>query len=331
MKYVGAVNSMEQRIISSHSHHPEKPLQHADQPTELGGIAWLHYSVQTAEGFSIRGQRTLCHEGSSKPVFHFIHGNSYSGLTYLPVWQALSPYADIILHDAQGHGDSDHGGPFVGWNRSAAIASDIARQLQQYYPERPMIGLGHSFGGVLTSLMAASDSKLFHQLLLLDPIVFTPGMLRWMQPLQWMRLYSHNPIAKKARKRRNEWMSLNSVMDSLRGRGMFRGWTESALRAYAEFATEPTEEGGRRLKCTPEREAEIFSSYARGLWSSLPRIEVPTQAWIGERSYPFVHQAMQRWQKKNANFSYHTVPGGHCFMLEHPEETAQRLFAALKT
>ncbi|TRW48446.1 alpha/beta hydrolase [Aliidiomarina halalkaliphila] len=322
---------MEIRIIRSQPPHLSNPLVHAKESVGMGGIPWLHYEAKTPEGFCIRGQRTLIHEGSSKPVLHFIHGNSYSGLTYLPLWQALSPHADIILHDTQGHGDSDHGGSFVGWNRSAVIATDIGRQLQQHYADRPFIGVGHSFGGVLTSLMAASDPTLFKQLLLLDPIVFTPGMLRWMQPLQWIRLYSHNPIAKKARKRRNEWVSITDVMNSLRGRGMFRGWTEEALRAYAEYATEPLAQGGRRLKCAPEREAEIFSSYARGLWSTLPRIEVPTHAWIGERSYPFVHQSMARWQQQNPHFSYTPVPGGHCFMLEHPEETAQRLFAALKT
>ncbi|WP_194756732.1 alpha/beta fold hydrolase [Aliidiomarina indica] len=300
------------------------------QTVSAGGIPWLPFTSLTPEGFSIRGQRTLVHANSDKPVVHFIHGNSYSGLTYLPLWQALIPHVDIILHDAQGHGDSDDGGPFVGWNRSAEIATEIWQGLRQDYQNRPAIGLGHSFGGVLTSLMAAADRSLFAQVLLLDPIVFTPGMLRWMQPLQWLQLYSYNPIAKKARKRRSEWESCAQVMESLRGRGMFRGWDEQALQAYAEFATAPNKHGQRQLKCTPQREAEIFSSYARGLWGKLPQIDVPTRAWVGEKSYPFVHQSMALWQQKNPKFSYQAVPGGHCFMLEHPQQIAQKLLAALQ-
>ena len=34
----------------------------------------------------------------------------------------LGEHFDLWLSDVQGHGDSDHGGVFRGWNRSAALA-----------------------------------------------------------------------------------------------------------------------------------------------------------------------------------------------------------------
>lgn len=34
----------------------------------------------------------------------------------------LGEHFDLWLSDVQGHGDSDHGGVFRGWNRTAALA-----------------------------------------------------------------------------------------------------------------------------------------------------------------------------------------------------------------
>ncbi|RUO34215.1 alpha/beta fold hydrolase [Aliidiomarina sanyensis] len=298
-----------------------------DQKTTVqhGEIPWIPYVIETKAGFKLRGLRTQSHAGSSRPVLHFIHGNSYSGLTYLPLLMALHPHADLVLHDAQGHGDSDHGGPFIGWNNSALIVREAWYHLRAHYPGQQPVGVGHSFGGVLTSLAASQDPQLFDRLLLLDPIVFSPRMIQVLSPLRWFGVYKLNPIARKARRRRMEWPSLAAVIESLQGRGMFRGWTDAALLAYAEHATEPMRGGGRRLKCAPEREAEIFSSYAEGLWPALQTLETPTQVWVGEHTYPFVHTSMNYWQRNPAVRGVAVVPGGHCFMQEHPVMTAEQL------
>ncbi len=64
----------------------------------------------THHGFTLRGFHS---PPSGKPLLHMLHGNGFSSLMYQPMLQVLSQHFDLFLSDAQGHGDSDHGGVFV--------------------------------------------------------------------------------------------------------------------------------------------------------------------------------------------------------------------------
>lgn len=290
-------------------------------------IEWQSWQFESRYGFTLRGQ---CTAPRGLPVIHFIHGNSYSGLTYLPLWQALYPQFDIFLHDVQGHGDSDAGGDFIGWNRSAELALEVAQQVMlPRYGKVPVMGCGHSFGGVLTLLMSKEEPALFNQLLLLDPILFPQRMIWPMQVLNALRLYPLNPYAKRARKRRSQWPDAQSAWQGLHQRGMFRGWQDDALHAYVDHAMEAGDDGLWQLKCSPRREADVFSSYARGLWSYLDRLSVPTILWAGRDTYPFVRRSVATLQARNDRVQVHWVDGGHCFMQEQPQQTAAAMIEAL--
>lgn len=290
---------------------------------------WCNWSYTTPHGFTLRGQHT---PPRGKPVLHFIHGNSYSGLTYLPMWQALYDDFDIFLHDVQGHGNSDNGGRFAGWNESARLATDVVDQvLIPTFGAVPIIGCGHSFGGILTLLMSSQQPAMFDQLILLDPILFPRRMLFAMRLLGSLGLYARNPYARKARKRRSVWATPEEAYTGLQNRGMFRGWHDDALQAYVSFAMHEDINGQWALKCPPNREAEIFSSYADGLWRYLRRdLAVPTQIWVGQQTYPFARKALARLQSFNNKVQLHWVEGGHCFMLERPEQSARHIRHALQ-
>lgn len=291
-------------------------------------IEWLQWQHTTSQHFTLRGYYTAAR---GKPVVHFIHGNSYSGLTYLPLWEALYPYFDIFLHDAQGHGDSDEGGAFVGWNESAELALTVAEEwLPQLYGKVPIYGCGHSFGGILTLLMTKQRPHLFNELVLLDPILFLPSMIMPMRILSWFGVYSLNPYAKRARRRRSVWPNRDAALAGLQERGMFRGWEPSALGAYVDHAMSVQHDGQQQrswgLKCSPQREAEIFSSYARGLWPAITQhLQTPTHVWGGQETYPFLHKSLRKWRQSNSKVQLDWVPGGHCFMLQHPKQVADQI------
>lgn len=297
-------------------------LPAAQQPFELAGVEWLNWQYRAPEGFLLRGIRTV---PRGLPLLHFIHGNSYSGLTYLPLWQQLAPHFDLFLHDAQGHGDSEHGGKFVGWERSAQLAQLAWQDVAPEYASVPIIGVGHSFGGALTSLMSAADEQLFSQLVLLDPMLFPQPMIRWALPLGKIGL---NPVARKARRRRMEWPDRVTALQSLQGRGMFAGWRPEAMAAYVEHAMADSAQGVI-LKCLPEREAEVFSTYAPTLWRQINRVSVPTVSFVGTDTYPFLHRSMRDWQRQHALLEVQPMAGGHCFMQEQPELTAQKMMAVM--
>jgi len=287
---------------------------------QANAVPWQQWQWQAPEGFWLRGVHT---DPRGLPVLHFIHGNSYCGRIYEPMWEFLYPHFDIFLHDAQGHGDSDLGGKFVGWKRSAELAQEVWQAHRGMWPKVPHIGLGHSFGGVLTSVIGATDASFFDRLILLDPILMPPRYLRWVEPLQNFGLYKLNPYSSRARKRRDQWPDKESALAGLTGRGMFKGWSSDAMQAYVDYGMTQTEQGVQ-LKCPPSREAEIFGSYMPRLWKTLPQLQVPTHIIVGKSTYPFLFESMAKLESF-PTIEIEEVPGGHCFMQEAPGDIAQRI------
>ncbi len=282
-------------------------------------IAWSHPSPA---GFTIRGEHS---PPSGKPVLHFLHGNGYCGRVYWPMLRILEASFDIFVSDMQGHGDTGHGGRFRGWNRTAELVLDAWHARAGAFGGAPRFALGHSFGGVITSLILAGAPGEFQRAMLLDPVLFTPIMIGVMALSDVAGLYHLNTMARKARKRRSHWPDRVSARSYLCERGMFRGWTPEALDSYVEYALRESPGGGVELKCQPGREAEIFGSFPRRLWKSLARVKTPVRVEYGEASYPFVAAAVKRWQTINPAVSSARVPGGHCFMQQYPEAAAERV------
>ncbi|MBZ9611764.1 alpha/beta fold hydrolase [Rheinheimera maricola] len=285
----------------------------------------IPWSYHTPLGFSLRGYRT---EPSGKPVLHMLHGNGFCSRMYQPMLQLLADDFDMFLSDAQGHGDSDNGGPFVGWNKSAELAVAAWQAHKHLYPAVAVYGVGHSFGGVLTALIHTTAPSPFNAAILLDPVLFTPTMLTVMTTLNGVRLYHRNPLAKAALRRRQHWPDHDTAKAYLTNRGMFANWHPDALASYIEHALKPSEHG-LSLKCLPEREADIFASYPDKLWRQLARPCPPVHVIFGTNSYDFIGKALLNWQKRNPAISTERVSGGHCFMQEQPQLAAQRLLHAV--
>lgn len=284
--------------------------------------SWSH---ACSGGFTLRGWHS---PPSGKPLLHFLHGNGYCGRVYEPLLARLAEDFDLWLCDVQGHGDSDHGGRFHGWNRSAELAMEAFAVGRAAFAEVPAFAVGHSFGGVLSSLMLAQQPQLFQRAVLLDPVLFTPAMIGVMALSDVVGLSRRNSLASKARQRRGQWPDRAAAHAALHGRGMFRGWDEAAFAAYIAHALKDTEHGVE-LKCRPSREADIFASFPKRLWPSLAKVVTPTQVLYGQRSYPFVAKSVARWCAGNAHVHAQVVAGGHCFMQEQPQDSAARISAFL--
>ncbi len=280
----------------------------------------IPWTYTPREGFTVRGQHS---PPSGKPVLHFLHGNGFCGLAYEPMLVALSEHFDLWLSDVQGHGDSDHGERFVGWNRNADIALEaFERHQRALFGTVPCMAVGHSFGGVLTCLMLATRPKLFHRAVVLDPVLMPAMLALAVTMAEGLGLSGHHAMARSARRRRRHWPDRTSAADGLRGRGTYKGWREDALQAFVTHAMRASADGGVELKCDPQREAEIFSSAATGVWSALRQVKTPTLLIHGEHTFDFVLSSAAQWIASNPVASALQVEGGHCFMQERPESTA---------
>ena len=288
----------------------------------------LPWSHATSAGFTLTGWHS---PPSGKPLLHFLHGNGFCGRTYEPMLAYLAEHFDLWLCDVQGHGDTEHGGRFHGWNRSAELAVEAFEAGRGIFGEVPRFALGHSFGGVLTSLILARHPQLFQRAALLDPVLFSKAMMGVMALSELVGLHRRNVMAQKSAARRRHWPDRANAFTLLQGRGIFRGWTDPALQAYVDHALKEAADGGVELKCRPSREVDIFSSFPRRLWPSLGKIGTPTLLLYGSKTYAFVGQSAKRLSGLNPAVSIAEVPGGHCFMQEHPVDTAARVLAFLQS
>jgi pimeloyl-ACP methyl ester carboxylesterase len=288
-------------------------------PTRMQLIPWNH---TPDEGFTVRGWHS---PASGKPLLHFIHGNGFCTRAYEPMLNRLADDFDLWLFDAQGHGDSDHGGSFVGWNRNAEIAMEALDKQGQAFKAVAHFAAGHSFGGVLTAIALGELRHPFQRAVLLDPVLMPPSMLMGLSVAEFTGIAKQTPMARQARARRNHWPSRQEAYAQLHGRGIYRGWDDTALQAFVTHAIKDAAEGGVELKCRPSREADIFSCGPDRLWGLLGRVCTPTLVMQGQDTYPFVTESVARWCEINDAASSMVVAGGHCFMQEHPADAAQRV------
>jgi pimeloyl-ACP methyl ester carboxylesterase len=284
---------------------------------------WAH---PCSEGFTLRGWHTT---PRGKPLIHFLHGNGFCGRTYTPLLERLAPDFDLWLSDIQGHGDSDLGPRYLGWNRNAELAMEAFKAQAGAFKGVPHLAMGHSLGGVLSALLLAGHPRAFHKAVLLDPVLMSPAMLMGLSLADLTGTASLTPLARQAIKRRHHWDSRDAAYAALHERGTYKGWVPEALRAFVDHALRDAPDGGVELKCPPSREAEVFSSGPERLWGSLGRVRVPTLALYGDHTMPFVREGLQRWERVNDAVTVTQVSGGHCFMQTNPADTAERVRAWL--
>lgn len=288
----------------------------------------LPWAYTTSAQITLRGWHST---PSGKPVLHFLHGNGFCGRVYEPMLERLSADFDLWLCDIQGHGDSDAGSRFLGWNRNAELAVEAFQAQRQMFGDVPVYATAHSFGGVLSSLIMARHPQLFKRAVLLDPVIFTPSMQVFIKITERLGFTGFNTLAKRTAVRRMHWPDRPAAYASLMGRGAFKGWTNEALTAFVDHALRPAEQGGVQLKCSPQLEATIFSSAANGLWRALRQVQTPLLMLYGAETFPFVIKSAALWAQSNSNVCTEQVDGGHCFMQQNPAAAAQQVRAFLLT
>ena len=106
------------------------------------------------------------------------------------------------------------------------------------------------------ALVLARHPTLFARAVLLDPVLFTPAMIGVMALSETLGLQLRGSLAKKARLRRSQWPDRAAAYAGLRGRGIFKGWTDEALWAYVEYALKESD-GGVELKCRKPRSGDL--------------------------------------------------------------------------
>ena len=228
------------------------PMQHR---TRANGIELVYFEW----GQAVRGL---------EPSILFVHATGF----HARVWDQVIGHLGerhVIAVDQRGHGRSekvaiDH------WHPMGEDLAGLIRELDL----RDAIGVGHSMGGHAIDEATAACPGSFRRLLLIDPVIASPGDYSrggWKIELLEDKIH---PISK----RKNHFASPDEMFERFRDRVPYAIFDRAALRDYCEYGLLPVADGeGFELACTPETEASVYmtSRSNPGVYDSIRAIEVP--------------------------------------------------------
>jgi len=190
----------------------------------------------------------------------------------------------------------------------------------------PIIGVGHSLGGVLTLLAAIRRPDLFRAIILIDPVILPPSQLRLLRLMRLVGLHRHLPLVQATLRRRRTWPSRQACTEHLAGKPFFTGWPAASLNAYVYFGTQEHPDGQVELIYPPEWEAHIFATTPTDIWRYVPQLSIPVLAIRGEGSPTFPAGSLTRLVRLLPQAQALTIPDSdHMVPLERPAETAEAI------
>ncbi|MCL4274453.1 MAG: alpha/beta hydrolase [Anaerolineales bacterium] len=260
--------------------------------------------------------------GDGAPL-HFLHANGYPPECYQPLFAHLQNRYRVFGMKLRPLWEGQNKDDFQDWH---PYSDDLLRFLSDRGAD-PVIGVGHSIGGIVTLRAALRNPEKFRALILLDPVFFVPPFLVGWNFIRAIGLGEKtHPLIPAARKRRREFDNLDVLFRSYRSKPIFRYLNDDSLKAYIAGITKPKADGGYELAYTPEWETHIYLTGLRDfdLWRGLPNLDVPTLIIRGAETDTFLPNAERLVKKKNPHIRVDTMQNAtHILPLEYPREVAE--------
>jgi pimeloyl-ACP methyl ester carboxylesterase len=248
-------------------------------------------------------------------TIHFAHANGFPARTYNKLFSFLA--ADFEIGYIERHG---HDPQFPVTDNWRFLVAELRAEIETKYA-RPVIGVGHSLGGVLHFLVAVENPALYRQIILLDAPVISRFSSHGLRVLKLTKLIDRCSPSQMTRYRRSVWKTKEEAFEHFRRKPKFAAFDADVLRDYVEHGTVETEKGFE-LFFKPQIEAKIYRTIPHHLPKFRGRLKVPTAYVGGDRSREG-RLAGLSFMRKHFPIDFFTVAGSHLFPLEKPFETAQ--------
>ena len=217
-----------------------------------------------------KGQRT-------KDIIHFAHANGFPAKTYSKIFAVLEN--DFEIGYIARHAHHPRFPVTDNWN---FLKDELKTEIENRY-DKPIIGVGHSLGGILHLLVAAENPELYKQIILLDAPIISRLSSRGLQILKLTKLLDRYSPSQITRFRRNSWESNDEVFEHFRQNPKFSAFDEDVLRDYVEYGTVAGERGFE-LFFNRQIEAKIYRTIPHTLPELRRKIQRPLTYIGGTRS-----------------------------------------------
>lgn len=203
--------------------------------------------------------------GGTGPIALLSHANGFCAATWQLVADRLTEHYHVVALDARGHGDSEARPVPDGYSTWEYFIDDltaVANALREDTGQpRIALGIGSSFGGIITAGAAARTQGLFERVAMLDPPIHpTPELNRTLGLADVASLHNQSDLVERTRKRTAVWPSRDAARAAWRDKPMFAPWQAEAFDLYIDTAFRDRPDGTVELKCSPLLEAHIFES-----------------------------------------------------------------------
>ncbi|NJN17333.1 MAG: alpha/beta hydrolase [Oscillochloris sp.] len=258
--------------------------------------------------------------GGAGATIHFAPANGFPPECYRPLAAALAPDLHTIGYRPRPLRPLSDPAAMHSWHD---LAADLLADLQAV-AATPMIGGGHSLGGILTLYAALRRPNLFKGLVLIDPVI----MPRRLLPLIWLakrsgQIYRH-PLVQGATRRRDRFAGREEARQRFTGRGVFAALHPDALDAYVQYGL--TSDGdGVKLAWPKAWEAAIFADQPLDVWDGLKKLHLPLLLIRGTHSDLIIDDTWRTLRKRLPYAEMVEIAGGHMVPLEAPLAVADAI------
>lgn len=277
------------------------------------------------------GDISLCvwhWEGQGAPVL-LLHATGFHGRCWDAVVEKL-PDNPVYAVDLRYHGRSGKAGE-VHWPTMSADIGNLLEALDL----KGVIGVGHSVGGYLMTLLAANTPDRLQEVLLFDPVIMDEARYAFAKQMEAVTKPEDHPTAQ----RRKHWQGPQQMIDRFRDRKPFSSWDPRVLKDYADHALgAPDQDGMRTLLCDPVHEAGIYTRHSGDvIHEALPRVSVPATVFRAkmptDKDDPFDFSLSPTWPDVAAVMQNGTdiyLPErSHFFPMEDPAFVAAHIKQAI--
>ncbi|MCF7808699.1 MAG: alpha/beta hydrolase [Candidatus Marinimicrobia bacterium] len=256
--------------------------------------------------------------GSTSGSILFLHANSFSAQMYQDFFSSLTDRYQVLAPDLPGHGQSCWSGRIHSWE---SLADYYLEKLDLNSVKKPIIGMGHSIGGIVILFIALKRPDLFSRIVLLDPVLPPKRFLAIMRVFRLLSIAHLNPLSRRAKRRRQVFESRRQAYSLYQKKSVFSNWKPGFLQAYVDTCFRQDEKGSVRLACSPELESSIYQSIPLQVWSLPKKISLPALFLIGDHSDTVNARGVRRLKKTGKQSQVELLNGGHLFPFENPEDS----------
>lgn len=257
---------------------------------------------------------------SNRKVIYFAHGNGFPSLCYRKMLNRLKEYYDVIFIKKIGH-DTDY--PITeNW---PYLVDELIASIEKQ-ADRPVIGVGHSLGGVLSFMASVKRPEVFSSVIALDSFLVGKIKLKMLHLAKYVGWIDRFSLPAQTKTRRDYWESRLAVQTYLESKPFFKRFDPDCLEDYMNYGIKE-DERGYYLEFDREREYQIYCTMPH-LFSVFrqnnPTCKVPSALIYGKQS-----EMLKALDIYSARKHYHMrcfeIKGTHMFPLEYPIECANMI------